>query len=96
MKKATRHYEEWPIEESKQFLNMYLDGVKTTDQGKLCSNIAAELGRTINAIKLRVKEVNRILTGEHDFPEITPNMAAAVDQILTERNMSATRMGLLF
>jgi len=96
MKKANRHYEEWPIEESKQFLNMYLDGVKTTDQGKLCSNIADELGRTINAIKLRVKEVNRILTGEYEFPEITPNMETAVSQILEERQMTKGRMGLLF
>ena len=96
MSTATRHNEEWPIEESIQFLNMYLDGVKTTDQTKLCSTIATELGRTTNAIKLRVKEVNRILTGEYDFPEITPNMASAVDQIMAERNMSATRMGLLF
>ena len=96
MKKAERHYEEWPIEESLQFIDMYLDGVKTTDYNKLCGNIAAELGRTTNAIKLRVKEVHRILTGEYEWPGITPNMEAAVAKTLEDRQMSKTRMGLLF
>lgn len=96
MKKAERHYEEWPVEESLQFINAYLDGVKTTDYNKLCGSIAADLGRTTNAIKLRVKEVNRILTGEYEWPGITPNMEKAVSQVLEERQMTKGRMGLLF
>ena len=94
--KASRHYEEWPIEESIQFLDMYLEGVKTTEYGVLCSNIAESLGRTENAIKLRVKEVSRILGGEYEFPAITPNMEKAVNHVIETGKISAGRMGLLF
>ena len=96
MKKAKRHYEEWPIEEATRFLNMYLDGVKTTDYNKLCSIIATSLGRTDNAIKLRVKEVSRILNGEYEWPAVTPNMEKAVKAVRENRQLSNTRMGLLF
>ena len=94
--KAPKHYAEWPIEESLRFLNLYLDGVRNTDHSILCKNIANDLGRTVNAIKLRVLEVNRICGGEREFPEITPNMAKAVDLIIKERNVSATRLSMLF
>lgn len=93
---STKHYAEWPIEESLRFLNMYLDGVKNTDQMVLCGNIATSLGRTVNAIKLRVLEVERILGGEKDFPNVTPNMVTAVEQVLQEREISRTRMSMLF
>ena len=96
MKKAKRHYEEWPIEEATRFLNLYLDGVKNTDYNMLCGIIATSLGRTDNAIKLRVKEVSRILNGEYEWPAVTPNMLKAVEQVRTTREMTKTRMGLLF
>lgn len=94
--KASRHYEDWPIEESVKFLNMYLDGVKNTDNKVLCSRIASSLGRTENAIKIRVKEVSRILGGDNEFPLVTPNMISAVDQIIESGKISANRMRLLF
>ena len=94
--KAPKHYAEWPLEESLRFLNLYLDGVKNTDQSILCKNIANDLGRTVNAIKLRVLEVNRICGGDREFPEITPNMAKAVEQIIKEREVSPARLSMLF
>jgi len=96
MKKALRHYEQWAITESLQFLNSYLDGVKNQDQNVLCREIADELDRTYYAVKIRVLEVHRILTGERDFPTVSPNMVKAVQQILKERNLSIGRAELLF
>jgi len=96
MKKALRHYEQWAITESLQFLNSYLDGVKNQDQSVLCREIADELDRTYYAVKIRVLEVHRILTGERDFPTVSPNMVKAVQQILKERNLSIGRAELLF
>jgi hypothetical protein len=96
MKKALRHYEQWAITESLQFLNSYLDGVKVQDQTILCRDIADELDRTYSAVKIRVLEVHRILTGEKDFPNVSPNMVVAVSQILKERNLSTGRAQLLF
>lgn len=93
---SNKHYAEWPIEESLLFLNLYLDGVKSTDQSILIQNIAEGLGRTKNAIKLRILEVIRILGGEKEFPNVTPNMVTAVEQVLVEREMSRGRMSLLF
>ena len=90
------HFAELPAIVFLRFLNMYLDGVKSPVQSVLCKNIALSLGRSINAIKLRVLEVNCILGGARDFPNVTPNMVVAVEQVINERDLSRARMEILF
>jgi len=95
--KAKRHYEEWELEECVQFLNLYLDGVKSRDINLVCEQIASKFDRTYDAIKLRVKEVLGILTDkEKGIYNITPNMIKAVEQVMEERNLTQRKMLIWF
>jgi hypothetical protein len=90
--KSPKHYEAWPLAESKRFIQAYLDGVRNTDNDLLLKSISQELGRSKSAIKLRVLEAKRILGHDADYPIITPNMEVAVEWALTEYNYSKTKM----
>jgi len=95
--KAKKHYEAWPIQECKDFLNLYLDGVKNRDENIVCEQIASKFERTFDAIKLRVKEVLGILTDKQKgIYNITPNMTQAVNEVMKERNLSKSRMLIWF
>ena len=95
--KAKRHYEEWDFNECVEFLNLYLDGVKSKDVNLVCEQIASKFDRTFDAIKLRVKEVLGILTHkEKGIYNITPNMEKAVEQVMFERDLSNRRMLIWF
>ena len=98
-KKAEKHLEPWTLEESKQFLNLYLDGVKMRDVSIVCDQIATTLKRTYDAIKLRKQEVLSILTeGEQGLrPEKwTPHMIQAIKEVMEERSITRTRMTMWF
>lgn len=95
--KAKKHYEPWPLEECKEFINLYLDGVKTRDVTLVCESIAQKFDRTYDAIKLRTREVVGILTEtERGIYNITPNMTQAVNEIAAERGISKNRMLMWF
>lgn len=99
IKKAEKHLEPWSIEESKQFLNMYLDGVKMRDVSIVCEQIASTLKRTYDAIKLRKQEVLSILTDAESGlkrEKWTPHMIEAIKQVKEERNISTQRMIMWF
>lgn len=95
--KAKKHYEPWPLEECREFLNLYLDGVKNRDVSIVCENIAVKFDRTVDAIKMRTREVVGILTEtQRGIYNITPNMIQAVDEVSKERGLSRTRMLMWF
>lgn len=95
--KAERHYEEWDLNECLNFVNYYLNNYKNRDLNLLLEQIASEQKRTFAAMKLRVKEVVGILTNkERGIYNITPNMIKAVEVVMEERNLSATKMLLAF
>jgi hypothetical protein len=90
--KSEKHYEAWPLAESKQFIESYLKGVTRIDQSVLCKQIAVDLGRSTAAVKLRVLEVKRILDRTNEYPIITPNMELAVDWAISELGYSKNRI----
>ena len=90
--KGTKHYEAWPLTESKQFIQSYLNGVTKMDQSTLCKQIAVDLGRSTHAVKLRVLEVRRILDRTNEYPIITPNMEEAVEWAINELGYSKNRI----
>ena len=99
IKKAEKHLEPWSLEESKQFLNLYLDGVRMRDVSIVCEQIATTLKRTFDAIKLRKQEVLSILTeGDKGLkPEKwTPHMIQAIKEVMNERNISRQKMTMWF
>lgn len=90
--KSEKHYEAWPLKESKEFILSYLQGVTRMDQSVLCKQIANDLGRSTAAVKLRVLEVRRILDNQYDYPIITPNMVIAVDWAIEELGYTKNRI----
>ena len=90
--KSQKHYEAWPLEESKTFIKSYLEGVTKMDQSVLCKQISEDLGRSVSAVKLRVLEVKRILDNTNEYPIITPNMVLAVDWAVSELGYSKNRI----
>lgn len=99
IKSAPKFYTHWTVEESKQFINLYLDGARKADSNEVCASIAATLGRSLSAIKFRQHEVKSILTdGESGLPvdRWTPHMIQALDEVLHERDMKIKRAALLF
>lgn len=97
MKKAIKHYEPWSLNESKQFVNLYLDGVKNRDVNVVCDQIAQQFGRTFDAIKLRKQEVLGILTDKQQgIYNITEHMVQAVNSVMEERGISKQRMIMWF
>ena len=95
VKKANKHLEPWSIQESIQFLNLYLDGVKQRDVNVVCDQIASTLERTFDAIKLRKQEVVSILSdGEYGLKKEkwTPHMQEAINTVSKDREISRTKM----
>jgi hypothetical protein len=94
-KKAKRHLEPWSIQESTQFLNLYLDGVKQRDVTVLCDEIASTLERTYDAIKLRRQEVVSILSDAVSGlkkEKQTPHMIEAVQSVSEDRGITRAKM----
>ena len=95
--KAEKHYVAWTLEESKLFLNLYLDEVTRRDVKAICRSIAEEFQRTNSSIEIRVKEVAKILSGvDVEYPIVTPNMIKAVEEVMLERSISKQKMLYLF
>jgi len=95
IKKANKHLEPWSVQESIQFLNLYLDGVKQRDVNVVCDQIAATLERTFDAIKLRKQEVVSILSnGEYGLKKDkwTSHMQEAIDAVTKDREISKAKM----
>jgi hypothetical protein len=95
IKKANKHLEPWTVQESIQFLNLYLDGVKQRDVNVVCDQIAATLERTFDAIKLRKQEVVSILSeGEYGLKreKWTPHMQEAITAVMKDREISKAKM----
>ena len=91
--KAEKHYVAWTLEESKLFLNLYLDEVTRRDVKAICRSIAEEFQRTNSSIEIRVKEVAKILSGvDVEYPIVTPNMIKAVEEVMLERSISKQKM----
>ena len=95
--RAEKHYVAWTLEESKLFLNLYLDEVTRRDVKAICRSIAEEFQRTNSSIEIRVKEVAKILSGvDVEYPIVTPNMIKAVEEVMLERSISKQKMLYLF
>ena len=99
MKKAKRHYEPWSIEEARDFLNHYLNGVKMRDVKVVIQQFADKVDRTYDAVSFRQKEIVSILTnGEKGlFPDKwTKEFIQVVNEKLEEGTVSKAKMIMLF
>ena len=99
MKKAKRHYEPWSIEEARDFLNHYLNGVKYRDVRVVLEQFATKVGRTYDAVSFRQKEIISILTdGEQGLKadKWTKEFIQVIEEKLAEGTISKTKMIMLF
>ena len=95
IKKAKNHLQPWSLQESIQFINLYLDGVKNRDVNVVCDNIAAAFDRTFDAIKLRKQEVLSILSNAEQGlkkDKWTAHMQQAIETVAKDRAMSKAKM----
>jgi len=89
----TKHNTPWTLEESKLFIQLYLDEVSRRDVKTICSKIAHQFDRTNAAVEIRVKEVAKILSGDDSaYPIVTPHMVQAIEEILQEGNVTRRKM----
>lgn len=95
LKTANKHNEDWSLQESIMFVNLFLDGVKQRDVNLVCENIAAKFERTFDAIKLRKQEVVSILsegTKGLKREKQTKHMIEAVNYTLQSRGITKESM----
>lgn len=99
MKKAKRHYEPWSIEEARDFLNHYLDGVKYRDVRVVLDQFATKVDRTFDAVSFRQKEIISILTNGAQglgTDKWTKEFIQVIDDKLAEGTISKAKMIMLF
>jgi hypothetical protein len=99
MKKAQRHYEPWSLQEAREFVNHYLDGVKYRDVKIVLSQYAEKVGRTYDAISFRQKEILSILTNAErglGQDKWTKEFQQVIQEILEEGKYSKTKLIMLF
>ena len=89
---AIKHYESWPLDESKDFIEYYLKNANRIDQNVLCTIIAKNHNRSFNAIKIRLQEIKRILGNDVNYPIVTPNMVEAVEWAISDLGYSKNKI----
>lgn len=99
VKKAKRHYEPWSINEAKDFIEHFINGVKRRDYKLVLEEYAQKVDRTFDAVSFRQKEIISILTnGEQGLKsdKWTKEFINAVNDKLEDGSISKNKMILLF
>lgn len=99
MKKAQRHYEPWSLQEAREFVTHYLDGVKYRDVKIVLSQYAEKVGRTYDAISFRQKEILSILTNAErglGQDKWTKEFQQVIKEVLEQGMYSKTKLIMLF
>ena len=99
MKKAKRHYEPWSLQEAREFVKHYLDGIKYRDVKTVISQYAEKVERTYDAVAFRQKEILSILTDAErglGVDKQTKEFQQVIQEILQEGVYSKNKLIMLF
>ena len=79
------------------FVNGYLNKVTQMDVTLAKKELASEMGRSVGSMTYHQKHVLHILTkGEQGKPNYHSELPSVVNQILSERNMTISKMTYWF
>jgi hypothetical protein len=86
----------WTINECRTWVNMYLKDYKRTEESRLFQEIANEIDKPYNSVKIRFAEIKRILGGEYEFPVVTPNFVQAINEKVESGEFSINKLKMIF
>tara|TARA_R110000772_G_scaffold55472_4_gene126558 strand:- start:561 stop:848 length:288 start_codon:yes stop_codon:yes gene_type:complete len=86
----------WTIEECRTWVKIYLSNYKNVEESVLFEQIAQEIEKPFNSVKIRFSEIKRILGGEYEFPIVTPNFTQAINEKVESGEFSINKLKMIF